>query len=119
LRVLVTSHKGYIGTIMVPMLQAEGFDVTGLDNDLFDGCVFGDKSVCGGIPDVPYVGKDIRDVEPCDLRGKDAVIHLAALSNDPLGNINPDMTYEINHEGSVRLDKKEYIIIYGYYHFAQ
>jgi nucleoside-diphosphate-sugar epimerase len=104
-RVLVTGHKGYIGTILVQMLQAEGFDVTGLDNDFFDGCIFGDQSVCGDIPDVPYVRKDIRDVEPCDLRGNDAVIHLAALSNDPLGDINPDMTYEINHEASVRLAK--------------
>jgi nucleoside-diphosphate-sugar epimerase len=105
MRVLVTGHKGYIGTIMVPMLQAEGYDVRGLDNDLFDGCTFGDQSVYGGIPDVPYVRKDIRDVKPSDLRGNDAVIHLAALSNDPLGNINPDMTYEINHKASVRLAK--------------
>jgi nucleoside-diphosphate-sugar epimerase len=105
LHVLVTGHKGYIGTIMVPMLQAEGFNVTGLDNDLFDGSIFGDQSTCGGIPDISYVKKDIRDVEPCDLRGIDAVIHLAALSNDPLGNINPDVTYEINHEASVRLAK--------------
>jgi nucleoside-diphosphate-sugar epimerase len=105
LHVLVTGQKGYIGTVMVPMLRAEGFNVSGLDNDLFDGCSFGGQSICGGVPDIPYVRKDIRDVELSDLRGNDAVIHLAALSNDPLGNINPDMTYEINHEASVRLAK--------------
>ena len=105
MHVLVTGHKGYIGAIMVTMLQAEGYTVTGLDSDLFDGCVFGDQSIDGGIPNIPYLKKDIRDVEPSDLRGNDAVIHLAALSNDPLGNINPDMTYEINHEASVRLAK--------------
>ena len=105
MRVLVTGNRGYIGTVMVPMLQREGFDVVGLDSDLFDGCTFGDKSIGGGIPDIPYVRKDIRDVELCDLREIDAVVHLAALSNDPLGNINPDMTYEINHKASVRLAK--------------
>ncbi|MCZ2809143.1 MAG: SDR family oxidoreductase [Candidatus Bathyarchaeota archaeon] len=105
MRVLVTGHKGYIGTVMVPMLQADGFDVIGLDNDLFDGCVFGDQSICGGIPDIPYRRKDIRDVEVSDLRGVDAVVHLCALSNDPLGNFNPQMTYEINHGASVKLAK--------------
>lgn len=105
MRVLVTGNKGYIGTIMVPMLQAEGYKVRGLDSDLFDGCIFSDQSIDSGIPDIPYIRKDIRDVELCDLRGNDAVIHLAALSNDPLGNINPDITYEINHQASVRLAK--------------
>ena len=103
--VLVTGNRGYIGTVMVSMLQAEGFDVTGLDSDLFEGCVFGDDSVTGGIPDIPYVRKDIRDVELADLRGVDAVVHLCALSNDPLGNLDPKITYEINYEGSVRLAK--------------
>ena len=69
MRVLVTGHKGYIGTIMVPMLQAEGFDVIGLDNDLFDGCIFGDQSICGSIPDIPYARKDIREAELSDLEG--------------------------------------------------
>ena len=105
MHVLVTGHKGYIGTIMVPMIQAEGFEVTGLDNDLFDGCIFGDPSISGGIPDIPYVRKDIRDVELSDLRGIDAVVHLCALSNDPLGDFNPEMTLEINYEASVRLAK--------------
>jgi nucleoside-diphosphate-sugar epimerase len=105
MRVLVTGNNGYIGTIMVRMLQAEGFDVIGLDSDLFEGCVFGDESITGGIPEVPYLRKDIRDVELSDLKGVDAVAHLCALSNDPLGNLNPKITYEINHEGSVRLAK--------------
>jgi nucleoside-diphosphate-sugar epimerase len=103
MRILVTGHKGYIGTIMVPMLQAEGYEVVGLDSNIFDGCVFGDQSICGGIPNIPHVEKDIRDVELSDLRGCDAVVHLCALSNDPLGNFNPDITYEINYEGSVKL----------------
>lgn len=105
MRVLVTGHKGYIGCIMVPMLQAKGYDVIGLDNDLFDGCIFGDKSICGTIPDIPYIRKDIRDIELSNLKGIDLVVHLCALSNDPLGYFNPDITYEINYEGSVKLAK--------------
>ena len=105
MRVLVTGHKGYIGAIMVPMLQAEGYQVIGLDNDLFEGCTFGNDAVCAAIPKIPYVRKDIRDVEPSDLEGIDAVIHLCALSNDPLGNFNPEVTLQINHEASVRLAK--------------
>jgi nucleoside-diphosphate-sugar epimerase len=103
MRVLVTGHKGYIGCIMTPMLQANGYDVVGLDNDLFDGCVFGDESICGTIPNIPYTKKDVRDVELSDLKGVDFVVHLCALSNDPLGNFNPDITYEINYEGSLKL----------------
>jgi nucleoside-diphosphate-sugar epimerase len=105
MRVLITGNHGYIGTIMVPMLQAAGFDVCGLDSDLFEGCVFGDASVTGEISNIPYLRKDIRDVELADLKGVDAVVHLCALSNDPLGNLNPKVTYEINHEGSVKLAK--------------
>jgi nucleoside-diphosphate-sugar epimerase len=103
MRVLVTGHKGYIGTIMVPMLQAEGYEVVGLDSDLFEGCVFGDPLLRGGIPDIPYVKKDIREVEPSDLQGCDAVVHLCALSNDPLGYFDPEITYKINHKASVAL----------------
>jgi nucleoside-diphosphate-sugar epimerase len=102
-RVLVTGHKGYIGSIMVPMLQSKGYEVRGLDNDLFDGCVFGDKSICNSIPDIPYIRKDVRDIELSDLQGIDLIVHLCALSNDPLGNFNPDITYEINYEGSLKL----------------
>ena len=105
MRVLVTGHNGYIGTVMVPMLQAAGFEVRGLDSDLFDGCVFGDASITGEISRVPYLKKDIRDIELSDLRNIDAIVHLCALSNDPLGNLNPKITYEINYEASVKLAK--------------
>jgi nucleoside-diphosphate-sugar epimerase len=98
MRVLVTGHCGYIGTIMVPMLLAEGHEVVGLDTDLYAASTFGE-----GMVDVPSIKKDIRDVELSDLDGFDGVIHLAGLSNDPLGDLNPSLTYEINHLASVRL----------------
>jgi nucleoside-diphosphate-sugar epimerase len=98
MRVLVTGHKGYIGTVMVPMLFAAGHDVVGLDSDLFRECTF-----CPGIQDVPELVVDVRDVQREHLEEFDAVIHLAALSNDPLGDLNPGITYEINHAASVRL----------------
>ncbi|MCR3906943.1 MAG: NAD-dependent epimerase/dehydratase family protein, partial [Tenericutes bacterium] len=96
MRVLVTGHKGYIGSVMVPMLLNRGFDVVGLDNDLYEGAFFGDISLYGGVPCIPYLRKDIRDVEISDLNGIDSIIHLCALSNDPLGNFDPNITYEIN-----------------------
>ncbi|MCJ7631002.1 SDR family oxidoreductase, partial [Candidatus Bathyarchaeota archaeon] len=105
MRVLVTGHKGYIGSIMVPMLEEAGYEVVGLDNDFFDGCVFGDPSITGEVPDIPYVKKDIRDIERSDLQNCDAVIHLCALSNDPLSYFNPEITDEINHKASVSLAK--------------
>jgi nucleoside-diphosphate-sugar epimerase len=98
MRVLVTGHCGYIGTVMVPMLLAEGHDVVGLDSDLYAASTFGE-----GMVDVPEIRKDIRDIEQKDLEGFEAVIHLAGLSNDPLGDLNPSLTYEINHLASVRL----------------
>jgi len=105
MRVLVTGHKGYIGTVMLPILQAEGHEVVGLDNDLFELCTFGKRSLCGDIPDIPYIKKDIREVKLSDLKGFDAVVHLCALSNDPLGYFNPEITYKINHNASVTLAK--------------
>ena len=98
MKVLVTGHSGYIGAILIPMLNAEGFDVTGIDSDLYAACDFG-----GTPPVVPSVIKDIRDVTASDLEGFQAVLHLAGLSNDPLGNLNPDLTAEINHRATVRL----------------
>jgi nucleoside-diphosphate-sugar epimerase len=98
MRVLLTGHSGYIGTVMAPMLVAEGFEVVGIDSDLFERCTFG-----GPFATIPSLRKDIRDVEPSDMEGFDAVIHLAGLSNDPLGNLNPALTYEINHLASIRL----------------
>lgn len=102
MRVLVTGHKGYIGTVLVPMLSAAGHDVVGLDSDLYEQCTFGDAD---GIQNIPAMKKDIRDVEVADLEGFEAMIHLAALSNDPLGDLNPALTYEINHVASRRLAK--------------
>jgi nucleoside-diphosphate-sugar epimerase len=99
-RVLVTGHLGYIGTVLTPMLRAAGHDVVGLDSDLYRSCTFGDPSA---IADVPALWKDLRDIQPADLDGFQAVIHLAALSNDPLGDLDPELTYEINHTASVRL----------------
>ena len=98
MRVLVTGHKGYIGTVMVPMLLAAGHDVVGLDSDLFEQCTFS-----AGIQTIPELRVDVRDVPREFLEGFDALIHLAALSNDPLGDLNPDITYDINHAASVRL----------------
>ena len=100
MRVLVTGHKGYIGTVLMPMLLADGHAVVGLDTNLYARCSFG-----GGIVDVPEMRKDTRDVLPDDLAEVDAVIHLAALSNDPLSDLNPQLTYEINYRASVELAK--------------
>jgi len=105
MRVLLTGHKGYIGTIMLPLLQAQGHEVVGLDSDLFEGCTFGNRSLCANIQSIPYIKKDIREVTLSDLKGFDAVIHLCALSNDPLGYFNPEITFKINHEASVTLAK--------------
>ena len=100
MRVLVTGHLGYIGTVMVPMLVKAGHEVVGYDINLYERCTF---SAGGDIADVRYMRKDTRDVAISDLEGLDAVIHLAALSNDPLSNLSPEMTYAINHRASVRL----------------
>jgi nucleoside-diphosphate-sugar epimerase len=97
-RILVTGHKGYIGTVMVPMLLAEGHQVAGIDSGLFEECLFQ-----GPVTDIPEVRRDIRDVQASDLEGFDALVHLAALSNDPLGDLNPQLTDEINHLATVRL----------------
>ena len=98
MNILVTGHTGYIGAVLVPMLLKANHEVTGLDTDFFAGCEFN-----GGLADVPAIRKDLRDVIAADLNGFDAVIHLAALSNDPLSDLNPECTYEINHRASVRL----------------
>jgi nucleoside-diphosphate-sugar epimerase len=95
LRVLVTGHNGYIGTVLVPMLHRAGHEVTGLDNYLYEGCTFGED-----VPDVPSFRMDARDVTAAQLEGFDAVLHLAAISNDPVGDLNPETTYEINHRAA-------------------
>ena len=98
MRVVVTGHKGYIGTVMVPMLLGAGHEVVGIDSDLFRRSTF-----MPGIHDVPELSLDLRDVERGHLEGFDALIHLAGLSNDPLGDLNPQLTHDINHIASVRL----------------
>ncbi|HWO93875.1 MAG TPA: SDR family oxidoreductase [Dehalococcoidia bacterium] len=101
MRVLITGHDGYIGSVLTPMFVAAGHDVVGLDSYLFEGCALGPESP----PNVPAIRKDVRDVEFHDLAGFDAVVHLAGISNDPLGDLNPDCTYDINYHGTVHLAK--------------
>lgn len=98
MRVLVTGHVGYIGAVLVPLLQGAGYDVVGYDIGLYEGCDLGVAP-----SQVPTISKDIRDAKPEDFDGIDAVMHLAAISNDPIGDLNPKITYSINHEGSVHL----------------
>jgi nucleoside-diphosphate-sugar epimerase len=98
---LVTGHNGYVGSVLVPMLRRAGHEVVGLDTDLYADCWFGPES-----PAIPCLRKDVRDVEVEDLEGFDAVVHLAAVCNDPVGNLNPDATYSINHLASVQIAEK-------------
>jgi len=98
MKILLTGHKGYIGAVAGPILQSAGHVIVGLDTDLFRGCDFGE-----GTPEIPEVRKDIRDLTKADLEGFDAVAHLAALSNDPLGDLDAELTYDMNHRASVRL----------------
>jgi nucleoside-diphosphate-sugar epimerase len=100
MKVLVTGHAGYIGTVLVPMLLQSGHEVVGLDTDLFERSTFSD-----GIAKIPEIRKDVRDVTVQDVKGFDAILHLAGLSNDPLGDLNPQLTFEINHQASVKLAK--------------
>lgn len=99
MRVLVTGHYGYIGSVMAPVLQAVGHEVVGLDAYYYEDCTLGDEESV----DIPALRKDIRDITPKDLQGFEAVIHLAALCNDPLGDLNPAWTFDINHLASVNL----------------
>jgi nucleoside-diphosphate-sugar epimerase len=98
MKVLVTGHLGYIGVEMVSVLKAAGHEVVGLDTGLYDGCDF------IGPPDqIPEMRVDLRDVKPEQLAGIDAIAHLGALSNDPLGDLNPQLTFDINQHASVNL----------------
>src|SRR5947209_3453379 len=98
MKILLTGHKGYIGSVAQSVLVSAGYEVVGLDSDLFAGSNFGPFGA-----KVPEIQKDLRDVEKRDLDGFDAVVHFAALSNDPLGNLDAKLTYDINHRASVRL----------------
>ena len=101
MRVLVTGHNGYIGSVLTPLLTRAGHEVAGLDLNLFAPCTFGDAPA-----EIEAIQKDVRDVETADLVGFDAVVHLAAVCNDPVGDLNPQATYDINHLGSVRMAEK-------------
>lgn len=97
-RVLVTGHHGYIGSVLVRLLTEAGYQVVGLDNDLFVNNRF-----VGQVTHVAGLRRDLRDIAAADLEGFEAVLHLAALSNDPLGSLNPELTYKINNEASMQL----------------
>jgi nucleoside-diphosphate-sugar epimerase len=98
MKILITGSRGYIGTVMAPMMVRAGHDVVGLDTDLYRRSTFGPWR-----EGIRTIEKDVRAVEKADLEGIDAVVHLAALSNDPLGDLNPSLTYDINHLGSLHL----------------
>lgn len=96
--ILMTGHRGYLGSVMAPHLIAEGYDVVGLDTGYFDDCTM--------VPDeleIPTIRKDIRDLTAADVQDVYGVVHLAALSNDPIGNLDEGWTHQINHEATVRL----------------
>ncbi|MFC7545810.1 NAD-dependent epimerase/dehydratase family protein [Plantactinospora sp. GCM10030261] len=98
MRVLVTGHEGYLGSLLTPLLTAAGHEVTGLDTGLYADCLLGPPPA-----PVPTRRVDLRDVEPADCAGFDAVCHLAALCNDPVGNLDPRLTVDINNRGTLRL----------------
>ncbi|HSB21125.1 MAG TPA: SDR family oxidoreductase [Anaeromyxobacteraceae bacterium] len=98
MKILLTGSRGYIGTVMAPMMVQAGHEVVGVDTDLYRRSTFGPWK-----ESIRTIVKDVRALEAQDLRGFDAVVHLAALSNDPLGDLNPQLTYDINHLASVRL----------------
>lgn len=97
MRVLVTGHQGYIGSVMTPILQANGHEVVGLDTGFFSDCTV------APVDPIPSIRRDLREVIPSDVEGFDAVVHLASLSNDPLGYLDPELTYQINFVGSLKL----------------
>jgi nucleoside-diphosphate-sugar epimerase len=98
MRILVTGCHGYIGSVMMPLLADAGHDVVGLDSNLFEDCVYGPAP-----RRFPCLVVDVRDVAAADLKGFDAIVHLAGLSNDPMGNLDPELTYDINHLATVRM----------------
>ncbi len=98
MRVLLTGHLGYIGVVMAPMLLERGHEVVGLDSHLFERCTFGP-----GFTDIETIRTDVRDAKAEHFKGFDAVLHLAGLSNDPMGDLNPQLTDDINHKASVRI----------------
>ena len=100
MKVLLTGNNGYIGSVLGPILLNCDHDVTGLDSDLYERCTF-----TGTVPDIKTIRKDVRDIEPDDVAGFDAIIHLAGLSNDPLGDYRTELTEEINEKATIKLAK--------------
>ena len=100
MKVLVTGSRGYIGTVLVPMLIKKGHEVVGLDTDYYERCTFS-----GEVPEIKTIKKDVRDIRKHEIEGFDAIIHLAGLSNDPLGDYHPKLTKEINEIASINLAK--------------
>lgn len=102
MKLLVTGVEGYIGCLLAPFLQAQGHEIVGLDTGYYrDGWLFSDGKLVPGFPRT--INRDIRNIQPEDVKGFDAVVHLAELSNDPLGENVPELTFQINHQASVRL----------------
>jgi len=98
LKILVTGNKGYIGSVLTPMLLKKSYSVRGYDSGYFENCL-----LCTVEENYPHIKKDIRDIEKEDVEGVDAIIHLAGLSNDPLGELAPGLTEEINLQGTLKL----------------
>ena len=99
MKLFVTGASGYLGSLLVPLLLEKKHDVTGLDT-----AYFSERTLYGEHPGgFRHVRKDLRQIEPDDLRGHDAIVHMAELSNDPIGELDPRLTFEINHKGTVRI----------------
>jgi nucleoside-diphosphate-sugar epimerase len=101
MRVMVTGHRGYIGTVLVDRIKQAGHAVVGVDTELYEDCTFGSKKEVG----IATINKDIRELSPADLEGIEAIAHLAGICNDPLGDLLPETTYDINHAATIRLAK--------------
>jgi nucleoside-diphosphate-sugar epimerase len=105
MRILVTGHRGYIGSVLVNLLSAAGHDVVGMDSQLYEECTFGGDGPLKVGDRIPTIHRDIRELSPADLEGVEAIAHLAGVCNDPLGDLLPQTTYDINHTATVRLAK--------------